>query len=125
MTTFYDILGVAPTAEADEIKAAFRHLAMQFHPDKTPGANKSVQRLIEDKFREVKEAYDTLRDGTMRAEYDNKLSVLRSPKVYQTLAPPPPQPSQTGPLCRVCHRPVPTWITSTEKFCTYCGSSFL
>ncbi|MGD0698178.1 MAG: DnaJ domain-containing protein [Terriglobia bacterium] len=88
MTTFYDILGVAPTASADDIKTAYRHLAMQFHPDKTPGANKAVQHLIEDKFKELQEAYDTLKDGARRAQYDASLELLRSEEYYQ----PPPQP---------------------------------
>ena len=83
MTTYYDILGVPLTASPDEIKAAYRHLAMQFHPDKTPGANKAVQRLIEDKFKEVQEAYDTLKDEAKRAEYDAALAMLRSEEYYQ------------------------------------------
>ena len=92
MTTYYDILGVAPTASADEIKTAYRHLAMQFHPDKTPGANKAVQRLIEDKFKEIQEAYDTLKDKAKRAEYDAALEMLNSGEYYEPPPPPPPPP---------------------------------
>lgn len=94
MNTFYDILGVAPTASADDIKAAYRRMAMQFHPDKTPGANKAVQRLIEDKFKEIQEAYDTLKDETKRAEYDAALAMLHSEEYYQPPPPPPPPPKR-------------------------------
>jgi DnaJ domain len=96
MTTHYDILGVAPTASASEIKAAYRQLAMQYHPDKTPGANKAVQRLIEEKFKEVQEAYDTLKDSAKRAEYDAALAMLRSEEYYQP-SPPPPRPEPQHP----------------------------
>ena len=123
MTTFYDILGVAPTASADDIKTAYRHLAMQFHPDKTPGANRAVQRLIEDKFKEIQEACDTLKDRAKRAEYDAALAMLGSEEYYQPPPPPPPPPPQGQPSCPKCHKPFPTWATSTDKFCTYCGAS--
>jgi hypothetical protein len=123
MTTFYDILGVAPTASTDDIKRAYRHLAMQFHPDKTPGASKAVQRLIEDKFKEVQEAYDTLKDTAKRAEYDAALAMLRSEEYYEPPPPPPPPPPQKRQFCPKCGKPLPTWATSTDKFCGYCGAS--
>jgi curved DNA-binding protein CbpA len=87
MTTYYDILGLAPTASADEIKAAYRHLATQLHPDKTPGANKAVLQLIEDRFKQVQGAYDTLKDKRKRAEYD---ATLRSADHQGSLPSPPP-----------------------------------
>jgi len=61
---FYDILGVGRSASDDEIKAAFRKLARQYHPDvnKEPDA--------EDKFKEVNEAYGVLSDADKRARYD-------------------------------------------------------
>jgi len=120
MTTYYDILGVEPTACADEIKAAYRRLAMQFHPDKTPGANKAVQRLIEDKFKEIQEAYDTLRDEAKRAEYDAALEMLRSEEYYE---PPPPPPPPKPRYCPRCHKPVPASAPTTDRFCTFCGAS--
>ncbi|WP_374076459.1 DnaJ C-terminal domain-containing protein [Bdellovibrio bacteriovorus] len=62
---FYSILGVSRSATADEIKKAYRKLAMQFHPDKNPGDKKA-----EEKFKEISEAYDVLSDTKKREMYD-------------------------------------------------------
>jgi molecular chaperone DnaJ len=62
---YYEILGVARTASDAEIKAAFRKLAMQHHPDRNPGNND-----CEHKFKELNEAYDCLKDPDKRAAYD-------------------------------------------------------
>lgn len=62
---YYEILGVAKTANADELKKAFRKQAMQYHPDRNPDDKEA-----EHKFKEVNEAYDILRDDQKRAAYD-------------------------------------------------------
>ena len=62
---YYEVLGVAKTAANDEIKKAYRKLAMQYHPDRNPG-NKEA----EDKFKEATEAYEILSDEKKRAQYD-------------------------------------------------------
>jgi molecular chaperone DnaJ len=62
---FYQTLGVARTANADELKKAYRKLAMQYHPDKNPG-----DKAAEQKFKEISEAYDILKDEQKRAAYD-------------------------------------------------------
>ena len=62
---FYATLGVAREAGADDLKKAYRKLAMQFHPDRNPG-----DKQAEAKFKEVNEAYDILRDDQKRAAYD-------------------------------------------------------
>ena len=61
----YEVLGVPRDAGQDDIQSAYRRLARQYHPDvnKEPGA--------EDRFKEVSEAYDLLRDPEHRAEYDS------------------------------------------------------
>ena len=58
---YYDVLGVAKTATADEIKKAYRTLAIKYHPDKNPG-NKEA----EEKFKEAAEAYAVLSDPEKR-----------------------------------------------------------
>jgi len=62
---YYKILGVDKKASQDDIKKAYRKLAMKHHPDRNPG-NKSA----EDKFKEINEAYEVLGDSEKRARYD-------------------------------------------------------
>ncbi len=62
---YYATLGVSRNATQDELKKAYRKLAVQFHPDKNPG-NKEA----EEKFKEINEAYDVLKDDQKRAAYD-------------------------------------------------------
>ena len=62
---YYTVLGVEKTATADEIKSAYRKLAMQWHPDKNPGNDEA-----ENKFKEISEAYDVLKDAEKRKQYD-------------------------------------------------------
>ena len=65
MADFYSTLGVPRGASDDDIKKAYRKLAMQYHPDRNNGAKDS-----EEKFKEITEAYDVLRDPQKRAAYD-------------------------------------------------------
>ena len=62
---YYEILGVVKSSTADEIKKAYRKVAMQFHPDRNPGDKES-----EEKFKEAAEAYEVLSDQEKRAQYD-------------------------------------------------------
>jgi molecular chaperone DnaJ len=62
---YYEILGVTRTCNEGELKAAFRKLAMQHHPDRNPGDSE-----CEHRFKELNEAYDVLKDGDKRAAYD-------------------------------------------------------
>lgn len=62
---FYGILGVNKTATTDEIKKAFRKLAVKYHPDRNPG-NKEA----EERFKEISEAYEVLSDTDKRKKYD-------------------------------------------------------
>lgn len=62
---YYEVLGVSRTCTEAELKASFRKLAMQHHPDRNPG-----DKDCEHKFKEINEAYDVLKDGDKRAAYD-------------------------------------------------------
>ena len=62
---YYATLGVAREAGADDLKKAYRKLAMQYHPDRNPG-----DKQAEARFKEVNEAYDVLKDEQKRAAYD-------------------------------------------------------
>jgi len=65
MADFYSTLGIARNASDDDVKKAYRKLAMQYHPDRNNGAAEA-----EEKFKEITEAYDVLRDPQKRAAYD-------------------------------------------------------
>src|SRR5438874_4958564 len=62
---YYEVLGVGRTATDEEIKRAYRKLAVKFHPDKNPDDPHA-----EEKFKELGEAYDVLMDADKRAAYD-------------------------------------------------------
>ena len=62
---YYEILGVPKSATADEIKKAYRKVAMQFHPDRNPG-----DKAAEEKFKEAAEAYEVVSDPDKKAQYD-------------------------------------------------------
>jgi molecular chaperone DnaJ len=62
---YYEILGVGKSASADEIKKAYRKVAMQHHPDRNPG-----DKAAEEKFKEAAEAYEILSDADKKAQYD-------------------------------------------------------
>ncbi len=62
---YYEILGLGRNASADDIKKAYRQMAIKFHPDKNPGDKAS-----EEKFKEAAEAYEVLSDQNKRAKYD-------------------------------------------------------
>ncbi|MDX1517962.1 MAG: DnaJ C-terminal domain-containing protein [Woeseiaceae bacterium] len=78
---YYDILGVARDASADEIKRAYRRLARKYHPDVSKESD------AEARFKEMKEAYDVLRDPEKRAAYDRYGEQWRAGAEYQ----PPPE----------------------------------
>jgi curved DNA-binding protein len=81
---YYEILGVKRSSDADEIKRAYRKLARKFHPDV------SKEKNAEDRFKEVQEAYEVLRDSDKRAAYDQLGRDFRNGQQFR----PPPDWSQ-------------------------------
>ncbi|MEX2178118.1 MAG: DnaJ domain-containing protein, partial [Gemmatimonadaceae bacterium] len=65
MADYYEVLGVVRTATEEDIKSAYRKLAMRWHPDRNNGSKES-----EEQFKDLTEAYDVLRDPQKRAAYD-------------------------------------------------------
>ena len=63
---YYDVLGVNKSASPEELKSAYRKLAVKYHPDKNPG-----DKVAEDKFKEASEAYGILSDKSKKESYDN------------------------------------------------------
>jgi curved DNA-binding protein CbpA len=68
LENLYNILGVSPNATTDEIKKAYRSLAMRHHPDRSDHSNAEVR------FNAIKTAYELLSDPKQRAEYDQSLN---------------------------------------------------
>src|ERR1700723_4669111 len=81
---YYQILGVTRAADADEVKRAYRKLARKYHPDV------SKEKNAEEKFKEVQEAYEVLRDAEKRAAYDHLGRDFRNGQQFR----PPPDWSQ-------------------------------
>src|ERR1700733_5281369 len=81
---YYEILGVTRAADADEVKRAYRKMARKYHPDV------SKEKNAEDKFKEVQEAYEVLRDADKRAAYDQLGRDFRNGQQFR----PPPDWSQ-------------------------------
>ena len=62
---YYEVLGVSKDASEDEIKKAYRKIAIKYHPDRNPG-----DKVAEEKFKEAAEAYDVLHDPQKKQQYD-------------------------------------------------------
>lgn len=69
MKDYYSILNVKRSSTKDEIKSSYRELAKKYHPDKNPG-----DKVSEEKFKEISEAYETLSDPSKKRTYDNKVN---------------------------------------------------
>ena len=72
MTNYYTILDINKNATKDEIKNAYKKLAMKYHPDK----NIDNKKEAEEKFKQVSEAYEVLSDDKKKYEYDNGRNIV-------------------------------------------------
>lgn len=80
--TFYDVLGVTRGADAAEIKAAYRQLARELHPDRTLGEEPAARARKEKRFKEVTAAYTVLFSPEARSRYDQGLSDSRHSNMF-------------------------------------------
>lgn len=93
MRTHYELLAVTPDAPADEIKRAFRREIAKYHPDKVQHLGAEFQEIAAVKAAELTQAYKTLTDAALRAEYDATVaggSAPAAPRSERPAAPPPP-----------------------------------
>ncbi|KAI3858958.1 hypothetical protein MKW98_028691 [Papaver atlanticum] len=100
---YYNMLKVSRNASDENLKKAYRRLAMRWHPDKNPNNKKEA----ESKFKQISQAYDVLSDPQKRQIYDlygaDALLSGDIPENYSTTAPPPAPPSSSGSSNRYYH----------------------
>jgi hypothetical protein len=108
--TYYTVLNVKETASAAEIKAAYRDLIKQVHPDTIATLAPYLRKIAEEKAKEITEANTVLSDSGKRRDYDRQLAEYRRPASPQ--APPTPQPT-----------PSPTASTASFGYCNKCGTA--
>jgi curved DNA-binding protein CbpA len=94
--THYQVLGIAPTASADEVRRAHRQLAHLLHPDRLALATAAERSLGDRRMREVNAAWTVLSDPTRRADYDRSLRAARTGPTPPPRATPPNPTSRPG-----------------------------
>jgi hypothetical protein len=90
--THYELLGLEPAAEADEIKKAFRREIARYHPDKVIHLGAEFQEMAATRAAELTVAYKTLTDAVLRAHYDTAIADADLAPVAETPPPEPPAP---------------------------------
>lgn len=115
--TYYSVLGVPETATQAEIKAAYRNLIKQIHPDTLSSLSPYLRRIAEDRAKEMTEAYSVLSDVGKRRQYDRLIAEHRQQPSPAPSPPPGQSASQTppGPFCTKCGTPL-----NAGGFCPGC-----
>lgn len=97
----YDVLGVESSADAAELKSAYYNLARRYHPDRFRQTDSTLLTRMESSFARITQAYDTLRDDQLRANYNAKLQARRKAQQIVEATPKPtprePQPVEATP----------------------------
>jgi hypothetical protein len=93
VTSYYEMLNVGPTASADEIKRAFRREIAKYHPDKVQHLGREFQEIAAVRAAELTQAYKTLSDESLRADYDLHVQAVRAEMMRADSAPAPPDPA--------------------------------
>jgi curved DNA-binding protein CbpA len=93
VASYYDLLDVVPTAAADEIKRAFRREIAKYHPDKVHHLGAEFQQIAVLKAAELTQAYKTLSDASLRADYDALLKSEQAEAAGAAVPPPSPLPA--------------------------------
>ncbi|HKR11770.1 MAG TPA: DnaJ domain-containing protein [Pyrinomonadaceae bacterium] len=102
--TYYDLLGVETSAPAEQLKSAYYEIARRYHPDRFHKTEPALVGRIESAFARITQAYDTLRDEGLRANYDRKLQSRKkaqqvsnaTPKATASAPTAPPSASDAG-----------------------------
>ena len=93
MASYYELLDVVPTAAADEIKRAFRREIAKYHPDKVHHLGTEFQQIAVAKAAQLTQAYKTLSDASLRADYDARLTSAETDGADAAVPPSPPVPT--------------------------------
>jgi DnaJ-like protein len=104
VASYYDMLDVAPTAPAEEIKRAFRREIAKYHPDKVQHLGREFQEIAAIKAAELTQAYKTLSDESLRADYDAQLKANESGSGASPPPPPSPPEPELAPQRFTSHR---------------------
>lgn len=115
MPSYYDLLGVAPTASADEIKRAFRREIARYHPDKVEHLGREFKAIAADKTAALMLAHQTLNDESLRAAYDAQLTAGVAPPSERARHGPPSRGEETPVRSRTSGRTADQGASSFES----------
>jgi hypothetical protein len=125
--TYYNVLGIPETATQPQIKAAYRSLIKQIHPDTLAKLSSYLRRIAEDRTKDLTDAYSVLSDSSKRRQYDRLLAEhrQRSASASGPSPQPPVAPRPRGPYCIKCGMPLTAFAaggaSKATLLCPKCG----